>query len=277
MEEERSGRPKLESSKMDKMIISAVSKNRAITSEEIKSGLKRAGVEVSARTVRRRLAEQGFYSAAPTPKPFLKIQHIEKRLEWANNNLDRDWNQVVFTDETTIQLFQTPLKVWKRRGELIVAPTVKHPPKVHVWGCFSSKGFGKLVIFTGILDSFKMCKIYKKGLLPVAQEWFGNNWTLVEDNDPKHTSKLSKQWKMDHSVHRMEWPAQSPDQNPIENVWYLLKSQVAKLQPKTLKQLKRAIRFVWRKFDKNLAQKLANSMSERIEALIEAKGDVTIY
>ena len=155
--------------------------------------------------------------------------------------------------------------------------TVKHPPKVHVWGCFSSKGFERIVIFTGILDSYKMCKIYEKGLLPSVQEWFDDDWTLCEDNDPKHTSKYSKQWKMEHFVDRMDWPAQSPDQNPIENVWHLLKSRVSKRQPKTVKQLKRVIRSEWKNFDQNLAQKFSNSMSQRIEALIEAKGDVTIY
>jgi len=184
---------------------------------------------------------------------------------------------VIFTDETTIQLFQNTNRVWKKKGERIIASTVKHPQKVHVWGCFSSKGFGKLVIFTGILDSFKMCKIYKKGLLPTAYKWFGNDWTLCEDNDPKHTSGYSKQWKIDQNVQRMDWPAQSPDQNPIENVWHLLKYKVAKRHPKTINQLKKVIRQEWSNFDQNLARRFSNSMSRRVEALIEAKGDVTIY
>jgi transposase len=276
-EEERSGRPKLKSSKMEKIILSTMMEDREISSNDINNKLKRAHIEVSNRTVRRRLAEHGFYSGTPTNKPFLKSEHIEKRLKWANSNLDRDWKSVIFTDETTIQLFQNPSRVWKRKGEIIVAPTVKHPPKVHVWGCFSSKGFGKLIIFTDILDSFKMCKIYKKSLLPIAQKWFGNDWTLCEDNNPKHTSRYSKQWKLEHSVERMNWPAQSPDQNPIENVWHLLKYKVAKRHPKTIKQLKRTIQLIWKNFDQNLAQKFSNSMSNQIQALIEAKGGVTIY
>jgi len=184
---------------------------------------------------------------------------------------------VIFTDETTIQLFQNPNRVWKKKGERIIVPTVKHPQKVHVWGCFSSKGFGKLIIFTGILDSFKMCKIYEKGLLPIADKWFGADWTLCEDNNPKHTSNYSKEWKMKHKVQRMDWPAQSPDQNPIENVWHLLKYKVAKRHPKTIKDLKRVICQEWLNFDQNLARKFSNSMLSRVQALIEAKGDVTIY
>lgn len=271
------GRPKKTSSKIDKQIILAAQQDRTVSAEDIKNKLKRRGVDLSTSTIRRRLNDSGFHSGPPTSKPFLKVQHVEKRLQWAVSNRDRDWNRVVFTDETTIQLFQSPNRVWKRKGEMVVASTVKHPPKVHVWGCFSSKGFGRLVIFTGILDSFKLCRIYEKGLLPSAQMWFGNDWTLLEDNDPKHTSRYSKQWKMEHSVERMDWPAQSPDQNPIENVWHLLKYKVAKLQPRTIKELKRAIILVWSKFDRSLAQKYVESMSKRIEALLESQGDITIY
>jgi len=56
-----------------------------------------------------------------------------------------------------------------------------------------------------------------------------------------------------------------------------LKYKVAKRHPKTIKQLKRTIQLIWKNFDQNLAQKFSNSMSDRIQALIEAKGDVTIY
>jgi transposase len=218
IEEEHPGKPKLKSSKMVKIINSAMESGKAMSSGDVTNRLKRANIEVSQRTVKRRMAEEGYHYGTTTSKPFFKLSHIERRLEWANNNLNRDWSKVVFTDETTIQLFQNPSRVWKKKGKKFVVSTVKHPPKVHVWGCFSSKEFGRIVIFTGIMDSFKLCKIYAKALLPSASEWFDDDWTLCEDNDPKHTSKYSKQWKLEHLVDRMDWPAQLPDQNPIENV-----------------------------------------------------------
>jgi len=272
-----SGRPKSTSIQIDEKIVLMAENDPEITTSEIKTNLKRKKINVSTHTIKRRLHDAGLYSKPPLLKPYLKINHIEKRLTWALANRERDWNNVIFTDESTIQLFANPSKVWKRKGEKIIAHTVKHPPKIHIWGSLSSKGFGKLIIFTGILDSTKLCKIYKKGLLPVAKEWFGDNWLLYEDNDPKHKSRYSKAWKSTHSVNEMTTPAQSPDMNPIENVWHLLKRKITKKKPKTLHQLIRITKQEWNNFTLEMAQKFVNGMSRRIMSLIEAKGDITEY
>jgi hypothetical protein len=64
-------------------------------------------------------------------------------------------------------------KVWRQKGEIIKVPTVKHSAKVHVYGCFSEKGFGKIYCFTNNLNAELLCTIYKTTLVPSAITFFG--------------------------------------------------------------------------------------------------------
>jgi len=71
-----------------------------------------------------------------------------------------------------------------------------------------------------------MCIIYQKRLLKSVEKFYGSDrisWVLQEDNDLKHRSKLCRAWKDENNVTTMEWPAMSPDANPIENVWSKMK------------------------------------------------------
>ena len=85
--------------------------------------------------------EQGLYKLKPLLKPLLSDTHRHNRLKWAKANRNNDFSNVIFTDETTITQFSKPKKVWRKKGEIIKAPTVKHSVKVHVYGCLSKKKF----------------------------------------------------------------------------------------------------------------------------------------
>jgi hypothetical protein len=180
------------------MDITSIAKRlRTSSSAEISTLINMQRIDISSVTVRRRLNEQGLYKLQPLKKPLLTDTHRENRLKWAKDNKKTDWSKIIFTDETTFSLFSKPKRVWRKVGEKIIAPTVKHSAKVHVYGCFSEKGFGNIYCFTENLKAEHLCTIYKKTLLPSAKKFFGeddNSWKLQEDNDPKHKSGKAQKW-----------------------------------------------------------------------------------
>jgi transposase len=274
-----SGRKRKTSEKEDNLITTIVATNPTSTIKDIQEVLKKKKVEVSESTISRRLRESGYKHQAPTLKPLLTETHIERRKAWAEQNSQRDWSKVVFSDETTFHAWTKPRHVWKKPGQHIIFRTVKHSVKLHAWGCFSRNGFGRLITFSKNLNAKRLLSIYQLGLVPSLTKLGGPNSDLVlqEDNDSKHTSKLAKEWRATHNITRMDWPACSPDMNPIENVWQLLKLKVHKRHPFTKKQLEAAIHQEWKALPRDYAKHLVDSMERRLQALKESKGDFTLY
>ncbi len=85
-----------------------------------------------------------------------------------------------------------------------------------VWGCFSYHGVGLLVFIDGIMDPVKYVNILSNNLEDSARLMGLENYTFQQDNDPKHTSRLAKNYFEDKSIDLLPWPPQSPDLNPIE-------------------------------------------------------------
>ena len=102
---------------------------------------------------------------------------------------------------------------------------------------------------------------------------------IMEDEALTYTSKVAQNFRNTNSMEPLPHPAQSPDMNPIEHLWYLLKRALSKRlqKPKNLEELKGALLEEWEKIDISIINSLINSMPNRIQALKEAKGGSTKY
>lgn len=280
-----SGRKRKTTAADDRMIIREVKKNRFVTGPELKdlTGLH----HVHERTIRRRISEdQEFNSYWATKKPFINDANRAKRKQWAQTFLGwtrEQWHSVLWSDESPfVLIFNKKKKVWRRHNERYnkdcTVATTKHDKKINVWGCFSAKGVGKLHLVDGILEQTQYRRILEDHMLPSAEKIFGDEgWFFQQDNDPKHTAKLTKKWFDDNGVPVLEWASQSPDLNPIENLWSILDSATKNRRPANEIQLMQILTDAWNELPVDLLERLVDSMPRRCQAVIDANGYATKY
>ncbi|KAK6322560.1 hypothetical protein J4Q44_G00073520 [Coregonus suidteri] len=141
--------------------------------------------------------------------------------------------------------------VWRKKGDACkpknTIPTVMHRGgSIMLWGCFAAEGTGALHKIDGIMRKENYVDILKQHLkTSVRKLKFGRKWFFQMDNDPKHTSKVVAKWLKDNKVKVLEWPSQSPDLNPIENVWAELKKRVQVRRPTNLTHLHQLCQEEW--------------------------------
>lgn len=284
----RSGAPKKIPPRGVAMILRTVKNHPATTRQELANDLKAAGTTVCKETIGNTLRNNGLTSRSARKVPLLKKAHVDARLKYANDHLKDEpsyWEKVLWSDETKIELFglNSTRHVWRKKNAAYdpknTVPTVKHGGgSIMFWGCFSAKGTGLLHRITGKMDGAMYRTILKDNLLPSAKKLkIGRGWVFQHDNDPKHTAKATKDWLKKHHIKVMEWPSQSPDLNPIENLWRELKVRVARRQPTNLHDLERICKEEWAKIPPGVCAKLVVNYKKRLTAVLANKGFATKY
>ena len=118
--------------------------------------------------------------------------------------------------------------------------------KVHIWAGISKRGKTGICIFEGTMDGSFYVKILEETLIPFLQKVYPDGHRLMADNDPKHTSNEAKRFLKDQKVTWWRTPAESPDCNPIENLWHELKEYIRRVKkPRTKQELIDGIKEFW--------------------------------
>lgn len=113
--------------------------------------------------------------------------------------------------------------------------------------------------------------------VPRARSMFGNDYIFAQDNAPCHKSKVALEYFREKQIQLLPWPAGSPDLNPIENLWAILKTNVAKRFPKTRAQLEDIAMDEWQKISQETVKNTILSMTTRINQVLERNGGKCDY
>lgn len=148
-----------------------------------------------------------------------------------------------------------------------------------VWAGFCATGKLKITFTSFKMNSKDYIRILEGSLLPFLRKNRRKKFTFQQDNAAIHTSKETKQWIKDQKLDLLEWPARSPDLNPVENLWGILVRRIYAegKQYATVDELKAAISEAWENIEKSVLQNLVNSMPNRVFQVINRNGKVTDY
>lgn len=282
----RSGRPRLTDEATD-TALAFVSRVEPFATPR---GLKRKlQLDVSPRTIDRRLKEAGLPGRVARHRFQLTEDHKRQRLSFAHGYerwAEDEWRRVLFADIKTFTGEGSHGQVWVRRPMDEAAnpeysvPHKPHPVAVPAWGCFSAHGPGYMAMFEGSLDAAGLRDIFRAYLLPTVKEHFGEgaDWWLLHDNDPgRHKSQVLKTFMHNNYIRPLEFPPYSPDLNPIENLWADMDKRMASEPAETKEELEKQVAAVWAETTQEYCSKLALSMPQRIAQVIERKGAYTDY
>ncbi len=194
------------------------------------------------------------------------------------------WSKVLFSDESKfcISFGNQGPRVWRKCGEAqnpcCLKSSVKFPQSVMIWAAMSSAGVGPLCFLKSTVNAAIYQEILEHFMLPSADKLYGDaDFIFQQDLAPAHTAKGTKSWFNDHGVTVLDWPANSPDLNPTENLWGIVKRKMRDTRPNNADELKATVKETWASIPPQQCHKLITSMPRRIEAVIKAKGAPTKY
>ena len=239
---------------------------------------EKAGTKVSKSTVGRCLQKMEYCKPWATPAPMLSEKNRLLRFEWGKKNENIHWCHAVFADEASFWLKSGRVRLWTKGIQKAIQPTTKNSAKLHIWAAFSSMGTFPLCFFRRNMDANFFVNILEWHLIEQAEVFHGQRWFLIQDNDPKHTSRIAKAWmEKNMKKNQREWPSQSPDLNPIENIFGWMKQKLYKDNFTSLFQLEKRIQEIWDSITPEFLAPYYKSMRHRCRLVVENNGSKINY
>jgi transposase len=239
----------------------------------LRARLVAKGHNMSRTTVRRFAEEHGGHSASTLIKPPLSAETKAKRLFYAKKLAKRSpkaWRNVVFLDEAACAPITTRRVIILRGQSSPIKHIDRRAQKLHFMGYISGAGKKSKLHFLepGVTWTSANLAPLIRGLKQPGVE-------VVLDGASPHRRLKADLEKAGAVV--LPHPPYSPDLNPIENIWAVLKAKAAVKEPRTHEELKKALEDAWAELTPTRFRAFADSMQRRMQLVVESGGEHTRY
>ncbi len=164
-------------------------------------------------------------------------------------------------DLTVVQ--KTTIDTLHKEGKTqkVIAKEAGYFQSVMVWGAMSSAGVGPLCFLRSKANTAAYQEVLEHFMLPAADQLYGDaDFIFQQDLAPAHSAKATSTWFKDHDIPVLNRLANSPDLNPIENLWGIVKRKMRYARPNNVEELKATIRATWALITPEQCHRLIDSM-----------------
>ncbi|KFM57054.1 Transposable element Tcb2 transposase, partial [Stegodyphus mimosarum] len=273
------GRKRMTTASEDRYLALTARRNRKATARQLSSELAAAtGTVASRQTIYRRLNEKGLYARKPRVCVLLSSQKKRDRFNWCKehqNWTEHQWSHVLFTDESRFSLTGDSKRVyiWRESGTRNDPSNIVERDRfgsggVMVWGGIMIDGRTPLHVFS---SGSVTGQIYRDEVLDPYVRLFrgayGPDFLFMDDNARPHRANLVDEFLESEDIKRIPWPPNSPDLNPIENLWDYLGRAIARIHPppRDVNALKTALLEEWRLIPQTVVNNVISSLKTRCD------------
>ena len=209
-------------------------------------------------------------------KELLTEDQMNERVKWCEAMRDFDnFDKVIFTDETGYWLEDIKQKGWFPKTRTYTPAEIESSGKLNIWASISMAGKVDIHIFEENFNAILYEDILRDVLVPSARELYPEGCYLQRDSKVHRANNITNYLNSRGAeiiLDSIPWPSYSPDLNPIENLWAILKANIKKRLPKALEELKDIIMKEWDNLNDDYVRNLCFSIHNRIEMCIKNKG-----